>query len=226
MNNLKEEFNKFGKWITQFRYGEEVFGGPYEAYKDERIEQFAECLRDIKVKSILELGPLEGGHTIRLANISKKVTALEGRVKNIEKCEFIKTLFRKKNITFVHGDINSIDTIFTDVKFDAILCCGVLYHIRKPWELINKLSKISDRIFIWTHYMQHQNHTEEGYSGVLKGDGIMENPTDALEKQVFWLDRDSILNSLKNNSFTKIKMIRDHTDHPAGSALTLFAEKE
>ena len=37
-------------------------------------------------------------------------------------------------------------------RFDAVVASGVLYHVRNPVELIHNLARVTDRVFIWTHY--------------------------------------------------------------------------
>lgn len=50
-------------------------------------------------------------------------------------------------------------------RFDAVMCCGILYHMPKPWELLRQISKITDKVFIWTQYSDEPIEKVNGYTG-------------------------------------------------------------
>ena len=39
--------------------------------------------------------------------------------------------------------------------FDICFASGVLYHMRNPAELIALIARATDRVLLWTHYMEH-----------------------------------------------------------------------
>lgn len=221
MSELEIKFEDLKPWSTRFWIEDKEYGGVFKAYEDTRISQFE--ARFLNLKHVLELGSLEGGHSIRLA-LNHKVTAIEGRKKNIEKSEFIKKLFFiGDELKFVESNLDLIEN-FDDYKdCDVVLCIGVLYHLNKPWELIEKLSKITKNLFIWTHYIKDEevNCEENGYKGKRMGEGTMEISTDGLTPFAFWFDRESLLRMFKDNGFKNMVVIRDHFDHWIKPAITL-----
>jgi hypothetical protein len=58
-------FAKHAPWVTRFRIGEHDYGGSFDALNDPRLDFFCDAFPN--ARRILELGSLEGGHTIGLA---------------------------------------------------------------------------------------------------------------------------------------------------------------
>ena len=85
MNDLLQKAKALEPWITQFSVLGVNYGGTYDALNDDRVsrvvEFFPQCRR------ILEVGCLEGGHTVILSRAYPytDIVALDGRSENIEK---------------------------------------------------------------------------------------------------------------------------------------------
>ena len=67
--DLAIEFARRGPWITHFVIDGVPTGGDYQVASDRRVQQFLE--RFPKVRNILELGSLEGGHTFLIARTTE-----------------------------------------------------------------------------------------------------------------------------------------------------------
>ena len=82
MEDLTAEFAKLAPWIYQIRINGVDYGGTIGAAGDVRIEQFFRFAPN--VRTILELGALEGAQSFRLADHPgvERVLALEGREAN------------------------------------------------------------------------------------------------------------------------------------------------
>src|SRR3954462_6058783 len=95
--DLAAEFEKLGPWIYQFRIGDQDYGGGISAVGDPRLDQFF-CFAP-EVKTILELGALEGAQTFIMAERPgvKRILALEGREKNLRKARFLQELLQIQN---------------------------------------------------------------------------------------------------------------------------------
>jgi 2-polyprenyl-3-methyl-5-hydroxy-6-metoxy-1,4-benzoquinol methylase len=148
LTDTRAEFEKLNPWVTKFHIAGEEYGGNFDALNDARIAQFFEIFP--AVETVIELGSLEGGHSFALAQnpVVKRVLAIEGREKNIEKAKLVQKLLDDKKVEFVPGDIEKLD--FEQFgPFDAVFCSGLLYHLPKPWELSPKLALVSPNIFIW-----------------------------------------------------------------------------
>src|SRR5664280_1000806 len=77
---------------------------------------------------ILELGPLEGGHTYQFERLgAAEIIAVEANVEAYLKCLIVKELAGLKRARFLLGDV--IQYLLKDTsRYDLIFCCGVLYH--------------------------------------------------------------------------------------------------
>ncbi len=151
--DLRAEFAKRGPWITHFVIDGVESGGNFHALEDERVDQFFESFPN--VRTILELGSLEGGHTFALARHPEveRVLGVEARASNIARARFVQELLRIENASFVEANLENAD-LATFGNFDAIFCSGLLYHLPEPWKLIAQLGNIAPRLFIWTHYAE------------------------------------------------------------------------
>lgn len=224
LTNIKAEFEKRKPWITQFHIEGEKFGGNFDAMNDARIKQFFEIFPN--VKTVVELGSLEGGHSFALAQSRQieKVTAIESREINIERAKFVKSVLDDKKVEFVQADIEKLD--FQKLgRFDAVFCSGLLYHLPRPWELIPKLSAISPNIFIWTQVSEEAKAKKmrEGWRGKFYREGGILDPLSGMSKKSFWLSLGSLINLLTTNGYKEIKIIENNLSHPNGAAVTLAA---
>lgn len=126
--------------------------GPLPLFEDPRIEWINTQLDNIEGMTVLELGPLEAGHTYMLERFgATKIVAIEANTRAYLKCLLIKELLELKRVSFLCGDF--IDYLRANQKrFDICVASGVLYHMLNPVELIALAAKVSDRLFLWTHY--------------------------------------------------------------------------
>lgn len=99
---------------------------------------------------ILELGPLEGLHTVALERLGAEVTAIEANSNAYLKCLIVKEIAGLKNSKFLLGDF--VEQLKSDgSRYDIVHCCGVLYHMADPITLIEKMASVADRCFVWSH---------------------------------------------------------------------------
>jgi len=123
--------------------------GTVPLFEDHRITWLTENLGDIAGWRILELGPLEGGHTYMLEQAGAKVTAIEGNHDSFLRCLITKN-YLGMNSEFVLGDFAKS---FGGAKdLDLVVASGVLYHMTQPVDLLQKIAAVSSRLFLWTHY--------------------------------------------------------------------------
>ncbi len=147
---LSEEFRQRGPWTTRFHMRGKVWGGFFDPAADQRVPQF---LAGMPLGGrLLELAPLEGGHTFLLAPHFREVLALEGRLENIARAQFIRDLLGHQHVAFVHQNLEGPNSLAWLGEFDACLCSGILYHLPRPWELLRQLRAVTPVVFIWTHY--------------------------------------------------------------------------
>lgn len=221
MDKIEKEFQIREPWITQFTIGEKKYGGKISFDEDVRIKQFFDCFPNIR--SILDLGSLEGGQTFQLAKYPGiHILGIEGREDNIGRSKFVQSLLGIKNVKFIRANLENTD-ISTFGKFDAIFCSGLLYHLPEPWKLIERLCKISNKLFIWTHYATEDEANEiiSGYNGMWYQEFGIQEPLSGLSPKSFWITLPSLKDTLRRYGFDNIKIIENNINRPNGQCVTI-----
>lgn len=225
--DLSADFAKLGPWIFQFRIDGRDYGGDISAEGDERLERFFRYAPD--AKTILELGSLEGAQTFIMARRPgvTRVLGLEGREANLRKARFVQQLLPARNVEFAQANLELIDlTAFG--KFDAVFCCGLLYHLPEPWKLIEQTAIIAPTLFIWTQYAA-ENEAQDvgaGLRGKIQVEGGPEEPLSGMSATSTWLTLDSLRTLLARTGYKEIEIIHDDPAHPNGPAVTIGASRE
>jgi len=98
---------------------------------------------------VLELGPLEGGHTYQLEKLGADVLAIESNSDAYLKCLIAKEITGIK-AKFMLGDATAFLNS-TRERFDLVFACGILYHLRDPITVIEAISRMTDRCYVWSH---------------------------------------------------------------------------
>ncbi len=195
---------------------------------------------------ILELGPLEGGHSYMFqSRNARKVISIEANTRAFLKCLCIKEILKLDRVEFKLGDFMSFLENYNS-KCDMVFASGVLYHMEEPIRLLKLISRATDRLFIWTHYydqggISSRKDLRHKFSPVssLEYDGVSyeystQSYKDALNWLGFcggpkpvskWLTRDSILKALEQFEFADIQINFDDPDHPNGPAFAICAKK-
>ena len=234
-----------GEWssILPSKYGLAT-GGNVRLFEDERIDWAKSVLGHPDFSTVLELGPLEGGHSYMLQGTTNEVTAIEANTRAYLKCLIIKEIL-ELDVDFQLGDFNQYLKTCNS-KFDVVYACGVLYHQKNPMELIKLISKVTDKVFIWTHYFdadvilnrhdisykfssvdtmnydgEQYEYSEYAYSTALEWNGFCGGPSETS----IWLTRNSLINTLKKYGFINMEFSFDDTNHPNGSAVAICAWK-
>ena len=221
--NLVAEFAQRGPWITQFVIDGVPSGGEYQVVNDRRVQQFLE--RFPNVRTILELGSLEGGHTFMLARHPgvERVLAIEGRLANIDRAKFIGSLLGVSNVEFKQANLEELQLPSLG-RFDAIFCCGLLYHLPEPWKLISQTPLVAPSIFVWTVYANENeaNIQIDDLRGREYIEGGVNEPLSGLSPKSIWLTLPSLLELLKRSGYGNIEVI-EKQQNPNGPAVSLVA---
>lgn len=247
--SLQTALNVFkGEWVSQMpdEY-KHLQAGTIPLFNDDRIKWLVEKLGGIKDFSVLELGPLEAGHTFMLEKFgAKEILAVEANKKAFLKCLVIKEALKLTRSKFLCGDF--IEFLRLNEKtFDLCVASGVLYHMKNPVELLSLLSHVSDKLFIWTHYYDESvinknpeiaskfsQHIESEYAGFKHKLHRYEYGSAALASQSFcggsakfshWLERQQILQLLENTGFSRIEISFENLKHENGPSFVILATK-
>ncbi|HZE13222.1 MAG TPA: class I SAM-dependent methyltransferase [Chthoniobacterales bacterium] len=222
--NLAGEFTKLGPWIYQFQIGGQTYGGGISAVGDVRVERFLQFAPQAKM--ILELGSLEGAQSFILAQRPgvKRVVALEGREANLRKARLAQDLLEIPNVEFVQANLEHADLAGYG-KFDAVFCCGLLYHLPEPWTLLRQLPKLAPLLFIWTQYAaaEEAHDLANGLRGKIHVEGGADEPLSGMSSTATWLTLDSLRDVLTTSGYKKIEVIDNDPAHANGPAVTIGA---
>ncbi len=222
-----------------------VAAGSADLFNDQRILWAAEQLGGFADQQILELGPLEGGHSYMLERLgAAAVTAIEANSRAFLKCLIVKELYSLSRCRFHFGDFVQFLRA-TDQQFDCCIASGVLYHMTNPVELLSLIAGVSRKVFIWTHYydaahlkaagrLKYFGKRQESSFGGFDHSLYKHSYGSSLKFAGFcggsapfsnWLPAEDILAALRHFGFNRIEVNFHQTDHPNGPAFCLACEK-
>lgn len=237
-----------GEWSSALpaKYRLETKPGTAGLFEDARIVWAMETLDIPAGQRILELGPLEGGHSYMLQHGgAHEVIAVEANTRAFLKCLCIKQLLDLDRVQFLLGDF--IAHLRNDSsRYDAVIASGVLYHMDQPLELLELIARVSGKVMLWTHYydraiLEANRQLAHKFSGVksLQHQGVTyeystQSYKEALSWAGFcggnlptskWLTRDSLMLALSSLGFTTITVAFDDPAHQNGPALAVCARR-
>ena len=107
--------------------------GTLGLFDDERIKWLASEIGGLSEKSVLELGPLEGGHTSMLEQLgAADITAIEANTRAFLKCLIVKELLNLQHAHFLCGDC--VEYLHQPgPSFEVCVASGVLYHMHRTY---------------------------------------------------------------------------------------------
>ncbi len=222
--DLASEFARLAPWIFQFRIGDVDYGGTIGSGSDARIDQFFHFAPD--VATILETGSLEGAQTFLLSRQPgvRRVLAIEGREANLRKARFVQELLGVKNVEFVQGNLEEVD-LARYGKFDAVFCCGLLYHLPKPWEFLARLPAVAPILYLWTAYAGEKEAIAlpNGMRGKIHSEGGSAEPLSGLSPTATWLTLDCLRACLVTAGYQQVEVIHDDPNHVNGCMVSIGA---
>jgi hypothetical protein len=226
-----------GEWACELP-DPNLLAGSVTTFDDYRIKWFAEHLSGFENKTVLELGPLEAGHTYMLDRLgAASILAIEANTRAFLKCLIVKEIFELKRTRFLCGDF--IKYLRTNrEQFDVCLASGVLYHMINPVELIGLLAKTTNHVCLWTHYhdpeiVQLPSSKEAEYAGFAhtlyyRAYGEERNWAGfcgGCRPYSYWMTRDDIVEGFKHFGLTEITIGIEEPHHQNGPAFTLVASR-
>ncbi|RYE51239.1 MAG: class I SAM-dependent methyltransferase [Hyphomicrobiales bacterium] len=237
-----------GEWSTAMPEASGLVSSPGRAqlFNDDRIHWAADWLGPFVDRTLLELGPLEGAHSFMLQQYgAKEVISVEANAGAFLRCLCVKEIFGLDRVRFRLGDFGQY-LAASDRQFDAIIACGVLYHLTDPVALLQQIAAHTDKVMLWTHYYdklaildradRHLFVSDRGVDQLLgKYRGVRKlYAQEALDWKGFsggvnthaiWLEQASILNFFRDAGFGRIEVKFDQKDHPNGPAFAVCAER-
>ncbi|WP_413992045.1 class I SAM-dependent methyltransferase [Labrys okinawensis] len=224
-----------------------VAGGELAAYQDPRIGWMLEKYGSTEHRSVLELGPLEGGHTVMMERSgAAQIDAIEANSLAYLRCLITKEIFGLTRSHFWLGDfVKWMEN--SEKRYDLVIASGVLYHSNDPLHLLELIARRTDSAFIWTHFVddvampaddpRRQVISREPQIQHFRGIPIRTYKRTYLNAQQHakfcggptdehrWLNRDDMLAALRAVGFTDISVAHEEPDHQFGPAMSIFATK-
>lgn len=101
---------------------------------------------------VADLGCLEGGFSLALAQRGINLLGIEARRKNLEKAQLLKEHFEVSNLELLCEDVKS----FTRERFgmfDVVLALGILYHLDQPVAWLRQVAECTRGVLVIdSHY--------------------------------------------------------------------------
>jgi len=218
---ILNEVNNLLPWHTKTNISRDIILGKsqnsnkrnyIEKIPDDRITNL-DSLINLSDKTVLEMGCLEGSHTLGLLQYAKEVVSIDCRPVNV-----IKTLTR---LSF-HGKTSRVfcfnaDDLSVDNYgfYDVIFHCGVLYHLKDPISHLNNIFKMCNYIFLDTHVTEGSNK--------IVPENNWKAPFAGKDDTALWLNVDELEKICTDNSFTVNKLER--RDERNGLRISWLLEK-
>jgi hypothetical protein len=142
-----------GEWASRLPAPlDTIDAGSAALFEDSRIHWALEQLGGVRGKTILDLGPLEGGHPYMFEQAgASEVVGIESNPRAFMKCLITKELLGLRYVSYHCGDF--MEYLRQDHRrFDVINASGVLYHQQNPAELLALICRTADAVILWTHY--------------------------------------------------------------------------
>ncbi len=238
-----------GQWASKLPAPlDYLTAGEARLFEDPRVGWCIDKLSELGIifsgSDVLELGPLEGGHTYLLSRAgANSVTAIEAHSGAYLKCLITKELLGIEKAAFLYGD--AVKFLREDSRrFDVGFACGFLYHMSSPVELLALLAEKCRSLYIWTVCWDEQfvktsgpnaggqgpahravykgfEHTlhRHDYGTSIKYSNFWGGPA----SHSYWMEYDEIIGALHYFGFKKI--IHEPDSTPYGKAIKLLVSK-
>lgn len=233
-------------WASQLPL-DGVRSGNAALFEDARIQWLIDSLGGVSDMTVLELGPLEGGHSWMLERAgAASITAVEGNKTGYLKCLLVEKLLGMQRTDFVLGDFNRL-LAETDARYDLLVASGVLYHLADPLRTLLDMMRVSDRIFIWSHFAdahampagdpRRRPMTGQILTGEHDGERLTYHVRSYLgthrisafcggrESAAVWMESEEVIALLERRGY-RVTRGPAQPDHPAGPALCLLAVRD
>lgn len=232
-----------GNWASKFPKQHKLrSGGKAQLFEDQKLTWAIEQMGGVKGKHGLELGPLEGGHSYMLQKAGvKSLTSIESNSSAYQKCLIAKELLDMPKVKFLFGDFETY-LEKTNIKYDFILACGILYHLKNPLAFLESAFLKSNVFFVWTHFYEEGSRKRfpdffseeivlefrgEKYLGSKHqyNDSTQSNSfLGGIEDHSVWMEKKLILDVFKGNGF-ETKLFQTEQNHPNGPCFSFLAKR-
>lgn len=190
MDAIEEGIARFPRWHYQFEldgHRTPIFDPNHVQRHEERRRYFFEPLvrhygGSLEGKRVLDLGCNAGFWALQAINAGcEYVLGIDGRQMHIDQANFVFDVsgIDRERYDFVAG--NLFETDFESLgQFDIVLCLGLMYHVAKPVELVERIASVNtDTLVIDTAIS-----TAPGSYLELRHEATLDEPRSAVDYQL------------------------------------------
>jgi len=215
-------------------------------FEDFRITWAQTLFGGFSGRKVLELGPLELGHSYMLHQLdAERIDAVEANTRAFLKCLIVKEILSADRVHLMLGDF--VEYLRqTSESYDWVVASGVLYHMKDPLEVLDLISQRASRLLLWTHYYDPNSiDSSKSLAGKFGSpEMILRNGVkiqiaryeyqESLNWSGFcggsaeyskWITKDSLIEYLGALNYNEIEIGEDNKNHPNGPAILLCAQK-
>jgi hypothetical protein len=200
---------------------------------DKRLKYMSYFL-DVRDQRILEIGPLEGHHSIILEKMGiRQNIAIEARIENLEKCARIKQKYHLERTEFIQYDLEKLYkgevTPNFEGSFDLVFCLGVLYHLPDPGRGLEWMRSQGTTLFLGTHYSSGNvtcvNYVYKGknYKASQASEGGISHPLSGMSPVSIHLYEDDLLRLIHDAGYSTVSVLGKDLQNNAPH-ITVLAE--
>lgn len=179
------------------------------------------ALRDLRAlaggagpATVADLGCLEGGYAAEFARHGYDVTGIEAHADNFACSRQVRDALGLPNLRFEQGDVRDV---LPGREFDAVFCCGLLYHLDSPAAFLGLLGQVTRRLLILqTHYSLSPAAEHEGYRGHWFGESPGGRWASNGNTGSFWLAKRDLLAAIRAAGFSLVFEQDDYRDAATG----------
>lgn len=223
----------------------EVHAGGAELFDDPRIHWAFQELGGVMGRTVLDLGPLEGGHSYMAQQAgASAVVGVEANTNAFLKCLVSKELLGLDRCSFLCGDVSEYLSAAAE-PFDVCIACGILYHMTNPVQLIDLISQRASQLVMWTHVYSEEALQNAQLAGRLsepraetyKGfdyrlcrhsyglDSRLGGFFGGTASHSNWMPREDLMRALDHFGWRNVTIAFDEPFHQNGPSLALIAER-
>ena len=237
-----------GEWASRFPAEfSSLRAGTIPLFEDPRVSWALQELGSIEGQNVLELGPLEGGHSFMLERAgARSIISIEANTRAFLKCLISKEILRLSKVRFQCGNFVSFLQA-NNTRYDLVFAAGVLYHMSDPANLI-ALLELVPTAFTSGHitttaisFLRQRIYAVisvksliDRYSG-LSTSCTGRSTEAALQTKQFcggaqsfsnWMTREDLLLCLKHFGYQDLRIAHEQRDHPHGPCFSVLAQKQ
>lgn len=221
---LSDAFGRLGPWVTGIRIDGKNYGRATR-HASPRLQEFFQAFPEASRGRVLEPGSLEGAMTLELAKRAREVVGLEARPGSIERAEFLKGLFGRNNITFHLTDLEE-DDLSSYGTFDAVFCCGLLYHLSHPRAFVERMAAVSPNLYLDTQYARPEWELtrRDGLRGWVRREDP-QDPQSGVSEIAFWPTLQELYRLLSESGYESIETLSLLPDNRHGPRAHIVASR-